>query len=70
VGSRSNMRIIPNVRRRGVFPAKSYKNDNNIFGCIDRHREHTYLLESAYKILQFMPPEVRKDFLKVCEKLG
>lgn len=69
VASPGRMRITPNVRRRGVLPAKSYKNEKNIFGAIDRHREYSYLLENAYKIVQNMPKDVRKDFLRACEEI-
>jgi hypothetical protein len=47
--------ILPNIRRRGIFPMASNKDKET--------------MEAAYKIVQNMPKEIRKDFLKACEEI-
>ena len=41
----------------------------NIFQVIDKYRRFSYSLETAYRIVQNMPKDVRKDFLKACEEI-
>lgn len=69
VANPGGMRLVPNIRRRRVLPAQSNKNRTDIFGVIDRHKKFSYPLEAAYKIVQNMPKEVRKDFLRACEEI-
>jgi hypothetical protein len=60
---------MPNVRRGGVLHPQGSQSKNNIFGCIDKHKKFSYALEMAYRIVQNMPKDVRKDFMRACEEI-
>ena len=61
---------IPNVHRRRVLTMASKKDEKiNIIELIAEHRNFSYALEAAYKIIQNMPKDVRKPFLRACEEI-
>jgi len=60
---------IPDVHRSGVLRMVNDKDKESIFQVIGKHRKFSYALETAYKIIQNMPKDVRKAFLRACEEI-
>ena len=59
-----------NITSMGELRKDVWKRENkNIAELMVEHRDFSFALECAFKIIQNMPGDVRKPFLRACEEI-